>query len=172
MNANPTAGTPAPTDARHDGHRRGLLLMALVVTVFGLVHHLDHAIRGHLVLTEGLPPEWNHSGLPLQEDVTGFTASLGVYVILLGGVALTLRRRAWAGYWLVAASALLAILLFVHFFSPQAETPQVIWNTYGGGPLAVLALTDLFALLAAVVALGVHAVVVRRRSGRWRDQRP
>ena len=127
------AGTVTAVDQREGGLRRRLILGALFVTFLGLLHHLDHVIRGQIVVDEGLPHRWNHSGWPFQDDVTVFTASLGVYVVLLGGIARTLLQRAWAGYWLGAAIALTAIV--------------------------------------ALIALAVQAVVVRRRSDRWRDER-
>jgi hypothetical protein len=44
--------------------RRVLLVLGIVVTVFGVLHHVDHAVRG------------NHSGWPFKEKVTPFTYSL------------------------------------------------------------------------------------------------
>jgi hypothetical protein len=150
--------------------RRRLILAALVVTALGLLHHLDRVIRGYIVVDKGLPAEWNHSGWPFLGEVGVFTVSLVVvYGILLGGIALTLRRSAWAGFWVGAAIVLLAIVVFVHFLGPEAETPSIIWRSHGGGLGGVLALTDLFALLAALIVLCLQAVDVRRRSGRWRD---
>ena len=151
--------------------RRRLILAALVVTVLALLHHLDHVVPGEIVMDEGLPDGWNHSGWPFRDEVAPFTASSGVYVILVAGNAVTLLRRAWAGYWLAASIVLLAIVVFVHFLGPEAETPRVIWRIYDGGIGAVLALLDLVALIAAFIGLAVQAVVVRRGSGRWRDER-
>ena len=151
--------------------RRRLLVAALVVMGLALLHHLDHVVRGSIVVHEGRPDAWNHSGWPFQDRVTPFTASLAVYVILVGGILLTLRRRAWSGYWLTSAIVLLAIVVFVHFLGRDAETPRVVWRTYDGGLGAVLALIDLVALLVALIVLAVQAIVVRRESGRWRDVR-
>lgn len=171
MTATRTAGAETDRQTRHDELRRRLVSAALVVTVLGLLHHLDHVVRGEIVVDKRLPQQWNHSGWPFQDQLDVFTASLGVYVILLGGIALTLVKRAWALYWLGAATVLLAIVTSVHFLGRQAETPDVIWRTYEGGLAPIIALVDLFALLAALIALAVQAVIVRRRSGRWRDER-
>ncbi len=169
-NTSPAEALPSLTSEYRDAKlRRRLIVAALVVTALALLHHLDHVIRGEIVVEEGKPHEWNHSGWPFEDAVTVFTASLGVYVILLGGILLTFRRRAWAGYWLGSTIVLLAIVVFVHFLGPDAETPRVVWRTYGGGVGAVLALTDLVALLAALIVLGTQAFLVHRDSGRWRD---
>ena len=164
--SDPAVGTSAD---REQTLRRRLIFFALLVSALALLHHLDHVARGEIVLEEGRPHEWNHSGWPFQDRVTPFTASLAVYGVLLGGILLTVRRGAWAGYWLVSSIVLLAIVFFVHFLGREAETPSVIWRTHDGGPGAALALVDLAALLAALVALGVQAAAVRRESGRWRD---
>ena len=44
--------------------RRGLLVLGALVTLFGVLHHMDHVVRG------------NHSGWPFKEAVTPFTFSL------------------------------------------------------------------------------------------------
>jgi hypothetical protein len=162
---------PDPLEPALAALRRRLVLTASLATVLGALHHIDHVVRGNIVSSQGLPAEWNHSGWPFYDGLNPFSASLGVYVILLGGIALTLRRRAWAGYWLAAALVLLAIVVFVNFLGPQAETPQVIWSTYDGGIGGTLALTDLFALLAVIAGLTLLAVDTRRKSGRWRYEK-
>ena len=83
--------------------RRRLILAAAAVTLFGVLHHLDHSIRG------------NHAGWPLQDTPTPFTFSLLAYAFLLPGIYLTARRRVWAGYWLTVGLATLALVTFVHF---------------------------------------------------------
>ncbi len=160
----PDIGTDEERDAEL---RRRLVLTALVVTALALLHHLDHVVRGEIVVDEGRPSAWNHSGWPFQNGFTPFTASLGVYAILIGGIVLTMRRKAWAAYWLGGAFVLLAIVTFVHFLGRDAETPRVIWRTYDGGFGAVLALTDLLALFVALIALALQALLVRQASGRW-----
>ena len=162
MTATPAAGAQTHARPRHDELDRRLILAALVVTVLALLHHVDHVVRGDLVVDEALPDEWNHSGWPFWNGFTPFTASLGVYAILLGGVVLTLVRRVSARYWIGASILLFAIVVFVHFLGSEAETPRVIWRTYDGGARGALALIDLFALLAALVFLGVQAILARR----------
>src|SRR3712207_6240022 len=56
-----------------------LLVLGVIVTVFGVLHHVDHVVRG------------NHSGWPFREAVTPFTLSLLVYALLLPGIYMNLR---------------------------------------------------------------------------------
>ncbi len=68
--------------------RRWLLIATTAVTIFGLLHHLDHVVRS------------NHSGWPLQGEPSPFAFSLLIYALLVPGLYLTLRGRLMAGYWL------------------------------------------------------------------------
>lgn len=145
-----------------------MLVPAAIVTVLAILHHADHVIRGELVLAHGLDPSWNHSGWPFQDPVTPFTASLAVYLLLVPGIVFTLRGRLWAGYWLVSALVLGAVIVVVHFVpGSETETPSVIYQTHRSATAGVLALVDVFAILASLIALAVQAVRVRRASGRW-----
>ena len=163
--------TPPPpaTDA---ALRQRLIVLAAAITALALLHHVDHVIRGDLVLSYALPAFWNHSGWPFQPPVTPFTASLAIYLLLVPGISFTLRGRLWAGYWLGTAIVLGAIIVVVHFLpGPRTETPRVIYSTYarsvestGAG---VLALVDVFAIVVLVVLLALLAIRVRRLSGRW-----
>ena len=56
-----------------------LLVLAGCTTVFGLVHHVDHVVRG------------NHSGWPFEQAITPFTFSLLIYALLLPGLYLTAK---------------------------------------------------------------------------------
>ncbi len=117
-------------DARVERLRDQLVALAGLVTVLALIHHTDHVLRGDIVLSSRLDPKWNHSGWPFQAPVTPFTASLAVYLILVPGVVLTLRRRLWARYWIGAAIVLAAIIVVVHFVpGPETETPAGIFAT-------------------------------------------
>ena len=192
MSVNPEAGDPprpghrgSPEPGagpRRDAARRRLLVAATGVGVFGVLHHVDHAVRG------------NHVGWPLVAEVTPFTFSLLVYPFLLLGVWLTVRRRTVAGYWLAFAVAALALVVSVHFVPLEGyESPSDIWTPYAdplgyaateapagwaeffredyapyASPLwGALALADLAALVASLLALGVAADRARRHPGRW-----
>lgn len=156
--------------------RRHLVLVALIAFGLGVAHLADHALRGELVVTHGLDPAWNHSGWPFQASFTPFTVSaVLVPLLLLGGALLTLRRRAWAGYWLATAGGLGAFFVFVHFVpGHQTETPAVIFRTYTEGleastgvALGVAAVAVVVAVIAVVLVLIRAALRARRLSGRW-----
>ena len=149
--------------------RRRLIGVAALTAALATLHFTDHVIRGQLVLDRGLEPAWNHSGWPFQARFSPFTISLIlVYGLLLGGIALTLRRQVWAGYWLVTAILLGAIVTQVHFGpGPNTESPRVISNTYGNRPLGIAAVILTFAIAATLIVMAAQAVWVRRVSGRW-----
>ena len=117
--------------------RRRLIGVAAVTAVLATLHFIDHVIRGQLVLDRGLDPAWNHSGWPFQSRFSPFTISLIViYGMLLGGIVLTLRGRVWAGYWLVTAILLGAVVSRVHFVpGPNTRIPQRdhrhLWQSRG-----------------------------------------
>jgi hypothetical protein len=131
-----------------------------VVTVFGVLHHVDHVVRG------------NHSGWPFEEAVTPFTFSLLIYALLLPGIFMNLRGRVAAGWWLFVALVGLALVFSVHFVSPEREAPiRDIYAVYGNPVWGVLALVVLMGLLFGLVALAVtslRAVVAGRVQGRRR----
>lgn len=152
--------------SRAEALRRRLLYGAVILIGLGLLHHTDHVIRGDLVVENGLNRDWNHSGWPFQDEVNPFTASLAIYLLLVGGIVLTLRRRAVANYWLGAGIVLGTVLFVVHFLPGRATTewPSVIYQTYGSPLPGALALLVLFALLAVLILQVVYAIRLRRDS--------
>src|ERR671932_645534 len=96
-------GVEAEPRSLRERLRRWLLIAAVGATIFGILHHVDHVIRG------------NHSGWPFQEAVTPFTYSLLIYALLLPGLYLTARGRLMAGYWSFTAIIGLALVVWVHF---------------------------------------------------------
>jgi hypothetical protein len=160
--------------------RRRLLVTATWVVVFGVIHHFDHIFRG------------NHVGWPVIERVTPFTFSLLIYPFLGYGIFVTRRGRLYPRYWIILASALLVLLVFVHFIPlPGYEAPRDIYTPYinpcaeltvyskamtpehrewlcsfyapHASPLwAVLALADLLVLLLSCLTLLVTAIHTRR----------
>lgn len=136
--------------------RRRLVIPAAAVTAFGVLHHIDHALRG------------NHVGWPLIDAVTPFTFSLGLYLLLLPGLYLTVRGKVWAGYWLGVSVLALALVTWVHFSpGPDAESLPEVYGPWGNAILGGIAVAILFALLASLIALLLAALRVRGASGRW-----
>lgn len=151
-----------------DRLRRRTLLLAWITVAVATLHFLDHVIRGYYVIDHGLDPSWNHSGWPFLPQFTPFTASLiGVYGVLGVGIWLTSRSRVGARYWLVTALLLGALVVWVHFLGARAETPAVIYRSWGNPVAGVVAVVNTVAVIAAVLAMGLNAVVAGARSG-WR----
>jgi len=118
------------------------------VTVLGVLHHVDHVVRG------------NHSGWPFQEEVTPFTFSLLVYALLLPGIYMNLRGRVAAGWWLFTAALALALITSVHFLGGEDREAPIrdIYAVYDNPVWGVLALVVLYGLVLGLVALFVMAL--------------
>jgi hypothetical protein len=136
--------------------RRRLLVLGVIVTVFGVLHHVDHVVRG------------NHSGWPFIEEVTPFTFSLLVYALLLPGIYMNLRGRMAAGWWLFTAAVALVLVSFVHFLSGEEREAPIrdIYGVYDNPVWGVLALVVLYGLVFSLVALLVAADHAILRGGR------
>ena len=128
--------------------RSWLLIAAAGVTIFGILHHVDHVVRG------------NHSGWPFQEPVTPFTFSLLIYALLLPGLYLTAKGRLMAGYWLFTAVVGLALVVWVHFVPARDyEAPiEDIYAVYGSPLAGVFALVVLVGLAANLAILAIAAI--------------
>ena len=136
--------------------RRWLLFAATGTTVFAIMHHTDHVIRG------------NHSGWPFEEAVTPFTFSLLIYALLLPGLYLTAKGRLMAGYWLFTAVVGLALVVWVHFVpTGDYEAPiEDIYAVYGSPLAGLLALVVLVGLVISLVTLAIAAVQTLRLTKR------
>ena len=136
--------------------RTWLLVAAASVTIFAILHHADHVIRG------------NHSGWPFQEAVTPFTFSLLIYVLLLPGLYVSSKGRLMAGYWLFTAVVGLSLVVWVHFVPTRDyEAPiEDIYAVYGSALSGLLALIVLAGLVASLVTLVVMAIWSLRTSER------
>lgn len=136
-----------------------MLVLGVGAVVFGVMHHLDHVVRG------------NHSGWPFQEEVTPFTFSLLVYALLLPGVYMNLRGRVAAWWWLVTAAAALGLITLVHFLGGEdREAPmRDIYAVYDNPVWGILALVVLYGLildLAVLLAASLGAIRSSVRSRR------
>ena len=128
--------------------RRALLVLGIGVTVFGVLHHIDHVVRG------------NHSGWPFREEVTPFTFSLLVYALLVPGIYMNLRGRVAAGWWLFTAAVALALVAFVHFLGGEEREAPIpdIFAVYESPVWGLLALVVLYGLMLSLAALFVAAL--------------
>jgi hypothetical protein len=132
------------------------LVLGICVTVFGVLHHVDHVVRG------------NHSGWPFREAVTPFTLSLLVYALLLPGIYMNVRGWVAAGWWLFTAAVALALVAFVHFLGGEEREAPIrdIYAVYDDRVWGLLALVALYGLVFSLAALFVGAlrVVLARRT--------
>jgi hypothetical protein len=166
-----TRSAPPASEVRSSADRRSLLIIGGATAVLASLHLADHVLRGRQVNHTHLDPTWDHSGWPFTSSVTPFTFSLVIVLsILLGGLLLTARGKTWAGYWLGASMVLGAVVTVVHFVpTANQESPAVIYGSWPDQPvIGALAVANTFAIVAALVLMGVNAVRVRRRSGIWR----
>ena len=132
----------------HASSRTWLLGLAGCTTAFGIMHHVDHVVRG------------NHSGWPFEQAVTPFTFSLLIYALLLPGLYLTAKGRPMPRYWLLTAVVGLALVVWVHFI-PTGDYEAPIDDIYAvyGSPLAGLfALVVLVGLVISLAVLAIAAV--------------
>lgn len=132
--------------------RTRILILATVATIFSVLHHADHVIRG------------SHSGWPFQAEVTPFTFSLLIYALILPGIYLTARGCSIAGYHLFVAVSGLVLISFVHFVPVEGHEAPIddIYAAYGSPSVALFALIVLAGLIASVALLATFALKALR----------
>jgi hypothetical protein len=140
--------------------RTWLLIVASCTMIFGILHHVDHVVRG------------NHSGWPFQEEVTPFTFSLLIYALLVPGLYLTAKGHLMARYWLFTALLGLTLLVWIHFVPTRYHEAPIrdIYGVYDSPVVGFLAVADLMALIASVVVL-VGVAIRALRGGRRQPAR-
>jgi hypothetical protein len=136
--------------------RTWLLIAAASTTLFGILHHADHVVRG------------NHSGWPFQEEVTPFTFSLLIYALVLPALYLTAKGRLMAGYWLFTAVVGLTLVVWIHFVPTELyEAPMKdIYAAYGSRLAGLLALMVLAGLVINIGMLAIVAIQALRSTKR------
>ena len=142
-------GVPVADSVRS---RNLILIPATVATIFSVLHHADHVIRG------------SHSGWPFQAEVTPFTFSLLIYALILPGIYLTARGCSIAGYHLFVAVSGLVLISFVHFVPVEGYEAPIgnIYAAYGSPSVALFALVILAGLIASVALLATFALKALR----------
>ncbi len=133
-----------------------LLIAASCTTIFGIMHHVDHVVRG------------NHSGWPFQQVVTPFTFSLLIYALLLPGLYLTAKGGLMARYWLFTAVVGLSLVVWVHFIpTGDYEAPiEDIYAVYGSPLVGLFALVVLVGLVVSLAMLAIAAIQTLRFTNR------
>ena len=144
-------GAAAVGTSERKGYRGALLGLAVAATIFSVLHHADHVLRG------------SHSGWPFEAEVTPFTFSLIIYALILPGIYLTARGRSIAGYHLFVASGGLVLLGFVHFVPVGGHEAPIadIYAAYASPASGLLALAILAGLLTSVALLALVALRAR-----------
>ncbi len=120
--------------------RRQLLTLAILTTLFGVGHHVDHIIRG------------NHVGWPLIPEVTPFTYSLGFYPLIAVGFYLYIKGHTAPLYWAFVTGFGFFFVGLTHFGPLAVEPPADIIGPYDSvvaGYVAMAWLVMLIVLLAA-----------------------
>ena len=181
----PSLRTPPQNSnsTRRAGARRWILLAVAFLFAFGVLHHVDHVIRG------------NHVGWPVQPDLNPFTYSLLVYPLVALGLNALTRGRVWAAFWFVYGLAILALVASTHFIPALRVEPMrdivmpyldplaigryepapaehLAWflqwiGPYTGPLLAFLAVMVLVGLVVSAVMLVVVSFRARRVQGHW-----
>lgn len=145
LSSKPLAAAQASREVSdHQGvcvlQRRRLLILAILATIFGAGHHVDHIIRG------------NHIGWPLISEVTSFTYSLGFYPFIAVGFYLYIKGRTAPLYWAFLTGVGFFLVGLTHFGPVAVEPPADIVGPYSSvfaGYAAIAWLVVFLVLLAA-----------------------
>ncbi len=122
-----------------------LFRLVVVVTVFGIGHHVDHVIHG------------NQVGWPLIAEVTPFTYSLGFYPVVALGLYLHTRGRIGPGYWTVLLMVASSFVGLAHFGPLAVEPPEDILGPYASAVAGYVTLGWLISSLFILVTSTVYA---------------
>jgi hypothetical protein len=150
--------------------RTSFLVLGWLTALLAVLHFADHALRGIRVHRHRLDPNWDHSGWPFKSEVTPYTFSLIVVGLLLGvGLIGTYRDKLRAGYWLVTAIVLAALVTIVHFLpTARQESPAVIYGSWIGLPaVGIAAVANTFAIVVALLVMAASAIRIGVRTRRW-----
>jgi Na+/phosphate symporter len=130
---------------------RRLALLIVSALVLSVGHHLDHVIRG------------NHVGWPVTSQLNAFSASLIIYPLILGGLALTFAGRMGPRGWAFLSGGGAIFLAVIHFGPWAVEPPEDIISMYDSPLLGWLAFGWLLALVATLVVATLYEIRLWRR---------
>lgn len=123
---------------------RRLLLLIIAALVLSAGHHLDHIVRG------------NHVGWPVGSEVNAFSASLVIYPLILGGLALSLSGRMGPGGWALLSGGGAVFLAAIHVGPWAVEPPGDIIGLYDPPVLGWLAFGWLLVLVLVLLVSTVY----------------
>ena len=142
------AKLPVTLPTENTSLTRGLLLFAVIPTILGAAHHVDHIIRA------------NHVGWPITSHVNAFTFSLAIYPLLGLSLYLTLTRRVEAKYWAGFFAFSAGMLAYFHISPWAIEPPRDVMVPYANPLFGYLAFGIVLALIASVVVGSLYAAVL------------
>ncbi len=131
-----------------------LVGLLVIISLFGIGHHIDHIIRG------------NHVGWPLTPEINAFTFSLLSYPFITLGLYLGWRDRAGVPYWtgLFFVSSLL--VGYVHLGPSAIEPPADIITVYENALVGWFAFAWVVGFTIVLVAGLVYSSLLLIRQSR------
>jgi hypothetical protein len=122
--------------------RADRLVTATVVlaTGLGLLHHVDHAVRGD-------------AGWPVSGDVNAFTYSLLMYPVVAFELYLAAQGRRLHAYRMTVAVVGFTLVAAVHFGPVAADPLDHVYASYGSPVAGGAAVAAAVALLASLILL-------------------
>lgn len=130
---------------------RRLMLLILAALMLSAGHHLDHIVRG------------NHVGWPVTSEVNAFSASLVIYPLILGGLALSLSGRMGPGGWAFLSGGGVVFLAAIHFGPWAVEPPGDIIGMHDPPALGWLAFSWLLTLVFVLLVSTLYELRLWRR---------
>lgn len=134
-----------------------LLRLVVLITFFGIAHHIDHIIRS------------NHIGWPLTPKVTSFSYSLGFYPLIFLGFYLTRKNKVGPAYWSILAAVGAIFVGLTHLGQFALEPPQDIINAYASPTIGWSAFAVLIVFLVSLIFASLYAgylwVRLRKQKG-------
>lgn len=127
-----------------------LYVLIAVPTLLGIVHHIDHVIRG------------NHVGWPVTPGVNSFTYSLVIYPVIGVGLYLTVTDRVGVRYWVGTAALGTGMLWFFHLSPWAVEPPVDVILPYANPVVGYTAFAVVIALILSLLVTTGYATY------RWR----
>lgn len=131
-----------------------LIALAVLATLLGIGHHIDHIVRG------------NHVGWPLTSSVNAFTFSLFIYLPISIGFYLSKKDRVGPPFWSILAAFGVLFVGLSHFGPVAVEPPQDIINVYEQRIIGWAAFALLLAFIMVLAFASLYGGYLWARQGR------